>query len=60
MPTFSCVRSECQALMSETIQAKAHGGALIRRVGTYVKPSVLVKVGCVWFIVSNLTVPQKT
>lgn len=32
--TFSSVLSECQALMTETIQEKTHGGALMRRVGT--------------------------
>jgi hypothetical protein len=32
--TFSWVLSACQALTKEKMQAKTHGGALIRRVGT--------------------------
>lgn len=32
--TFSCVRSECQALMRDTMHENTHGGELMSRVGT--------------------------
>lgn len=43
--TFSWVLSACQALMTEKIQEKTHGGALRSRVGISEKPRVPVRVG---------------
>ena len=46
--TFSWVRSECHALTNETTHANTHGGELMSSVGTYSKPSVPVRVGCIF------------
>lgn len=51
--TFSWVLSACQALMTEKMQEKTHGGALMSRVGTYPKPRVPVRVGYEQGFVSN-------